>query len=56
MYSEETQQYFFITSSFGVAMAEEHLPPQQVLSYADQALYQAKFSGRNQVKTFTATL
>ncbi|WP_343597160.1 GGDEF domain-containing protein [Acinetobacter sp.] len=56
MYSQDTQQYFFITASLGVAMAEGDLPPQQILSQADQALYQAKFSGRNQVKVFQSDL
>lgn len=41
-----------VTASFGIAICRADLRPQQLLSQADQALYQAKASGRNLVKAY----
>jgi diguanylate cyclase (GGDEF)-like protein len=41
-----------VTASFGIAISKTDLRPQQLLSQADQALYQAKAGGRNLVKTY----
>lgn len=41
-----------VTASFGIAISKAELRPQQLLSQADQALYQAKAGGRNQVKAY----
>ena len=38
-----------VTASFGVAVLREHEPWDEWLARADQALYQAKERGRNQV-------
>ena len=42
-----------ITASFGVAISHPNMHPQQLLSYADKALYQAKAAGRNRVVCYT---
>ncbi|MDZ7587409.1 MAG: GGDEF domain-containing protein, partial [Patescibacteria group bacterium] len=39
--------------SFGVAVMEKSEDPENCLSRADQALYQAKKEGKNRVKVFT---
>lgn len=39
-----------ITASFGLAMSESDLGPQQLISHADKALYRAKAKGRNRVE------
>lgn len=41
-----------VTASFGIAISSAELRPQQLLSQADQALYQAKAGGRNLVKAY----
>lgn len=41
-----------VTASFGIAISKAELRPQQLLSQADQALYQAKAGGRNRVKAY----
>ena len=41
-----------MTASFGIAISSAELRPQQLLSQADQALYQAKAGGRNLVKAY----
>ncbi len=41
-----------VTASFGIAISSAELRPQQLLSQADQALYQAKADGRNLVKAY----
>ena len=38
-----------VTISIGVAQSDESFKPQDVLKFADQALYKAKLSGRNRV-------
>lgn len=45
-----------VTASFGIAISKPELRPQQLLSQADQALYQAKAGGRNQVKSYLEPL
>ncbi|EXA64230.1 diguanylate cyclase domain protein [Acinetobacter baumannii 348935] len=45
-----------VTASFGIAISKPELRPQQLLSQADQALYQAKAGGRNQVKSYLELL
>ena len=45
-----------VTASFGIAISKPELRPQQLLSQADQALYQAKANGRNQVKSYLEPL
>lgn len=41
-----------ITASFGIAVSKPDIRPQLLLSQADKALYEAKASGRNVVKTY----
>lgn len=41
-----------VTASFGIALSSPDLRPQQLLSQADKALYQAKACGRNLVKAY----
>lgn len=41
-----------VTASFGIALSNTQLRPQQLLSQADKALYEAKACGRNQVKCY----
>lgn len=41
-----------MTASFGIAVSKQEHRPQQLLSQADKALYDAKASGRNAVKTY----
>ncbi|MGE8560020.1 MAG: GGDEF domain-containing protein [Acinetobacter sp.] len=41
-----------VTASFGIALSNTQFRPQQLLSQADKALYQAKACGRNQVKCY----
>lgn len=41
-----------VTASFGIAISDPELRPQQLLSQADKALYFAKASGRNLVKSY----
>ena len=48
----EHGQAIRVTASFGVALSTNELKPQQLLSQADQALYAAKASGRNQIKCY----
>jgi diguanylate cyclase (GGDEF)-like protein len=52
IYSNDGER-IHVTASFGIAISQAELRPQQLLSQADKALYEAKASGRNQVKTFT---
>jgi diguanylate cyclase (GGDEF)-like protein len=46
---------FFCTFSAGIASGNQQLVPDQVIEQADQALYQAKTGGRNQIKVFVAS-
>ena len=41
-----------VTASFGITLSNIQLRPQQLLSQADKALYEAKACGRNQVKCY----
>lgn len=41
-----------VTASFGIAISNADKRPQQLLSQADKALYEAKACGRNRVKAF----
>lgn len=41
-----------ISASFGIALSHTDLTPQQLLTHADRALYQAKALGRNRVEFF----
>ena len=52
IYSDDGEK-IHVTASFGIAISQAELRPQQLLSQADKALYEAKASGRNRVKTFT---
>ena len=45
-----------VTASFGIAISHPELRPQQLLSQADKALYFAKASGRNLVKSYHHTI
>ena len=47
--TNDEQKPIPITASFGVAVSTPNLRPQQLLSQADKALYQAKAAGRNRV-------
>lgn len=51
IYSDEGEP-IHVTASFGIAISRPELRPQQLLSQADKALYDAKNSGRNLVKTY----
>lgn len=55
IYSDDGQR-IHVTASLGIALSSPELRPQQLLSQADKALYQAKASGRNLVKAYNATL
>lgn len=44
-----------VTASFGIAVSNTDKRPQQLLSQADKALYEAKAGGRNRVKTFSSS-
>ncbi len=48
LYDEHNQPIHF-TASFGIALSHHNTPYEKLLSQADQALYQAKAYGRNQV-------
>lgn len=50
--SNDEGQSIRVTASFGIAQSHHGLRPQQVLSQADKALYAAKASGRNQIKSY----
>ena len=43
-----------LTASFGIATSSKALQPEHIVRLADQALYEAKACGRNQVKYYTA--
>ena len=45
----DQQQHIHVTASFGIAVSQPNIRPQQLLSQADKALYQAKAAGRNRV-------
>ncbi|MCA1645442.1 MAG: sensor domain-containing diguanylate cyclase, partial [Chloroflexi bacterium] len=46
-----------VTLSLGAtSLSAEHVGAEQLISYADQALYQAKHAGRNQVRLWTEPL
>lgn len=48
---------FFITASIGVSIyPEDGLNPEALISYADQAMYEAKKLGRNQYHFFTKSI
>ncbi|WP_306523989.1 diguanylate cyclase [Rheinheimera sp.] len=47
-------QSFYCTFSAGIASSNQQLQPDLVIEQADQALYQAKTGGRNQIKVFAA--
>ena len=51
LYDEHSQPIHF-TASFGIALSQNNIPYEKLLSQADQALYQAKAYGRNQVVLF----
>ena len=41
-----------ITASFGIAFSDAGISQEHITKYADQALYQAKENGRNQIQIF----
>ena len=45
----------YITASFGIGISTSNLSIDQAIYFADQALYHAKQSGRNQVQLFDGT-
>ncbi len=49
-FSECTVQ---VTCSFGVAQLQKGMTAEQLIDQADQSLYIAKTSGKNQVKAFS---
>lgn len=51
LFADEGQR-IHITASFGIAVSETEFRPQQLLSQADKALYQAKANGRNSVEIY----
>ena len=51
---DDDGQTILVTASFGIAISTTELRPQQLLSRADKALYEAKACGRNIVKTYSA--
>ena len=42
-----------VSASFGIALSDAKTTPQQLITQADRALYQAKALGRNRVECFT---
>lgn len=49
-------ELFQITASFGISLSTPELRPQQLLSQADKALYEAKACGRNLVKAYNTKM
>lgn len=45
---------FYVTFSAGIASADSNQDAAKIIEYADQALYEAKLKGRNQVLTYTS--
>lgn len=45
-----------VSASFGVALSKLSLSKEAIIRQADQALYQAKDNGRNQVKPYLASI
>lgn len=43
-----------VTASFGIAASSPDMRPQQLLTQADKALYEAKACGRNSVRAYLA--
>ncbi|CAB1207280.1 Diguanylate cyclase DosC [Acinetobacter bouvetii] len=50
--NSDSGEVISITASFGIALSNHMLKPQQLISQADKALYEAKACGRNQVKCY----
>lgn len=50
---DDRQHSIHITASFGIAISEQEIRPQQLLTNADQALYAAKAAGRNCVRCYS---
>ncbi|OHB87849.1 MAG: hypothetical protein A3D13_09305 [Planctomycetes bacterium RIFCSPHIGHO2_02_FULL_40_12] len=50
---EYGSKQFYITVSIGIAFSNDAKSIEDLLAHADQALYQAKKTGRNKVATFT---
>lgn len=48
----ENHQSIPITASFGIAMSEQHMRSQLLLTQADKALYRAKARGRNCIECY----
>ena len=46
------KEFIQISASFGITVGNHYQTKQQILKQADEALYLAKKSGRNQVKQF----
>lgn len=51
-YIIDKKKYIRVTGSFGVAVSNVNLSKETVIRHADQALYMAKKSGRNQVRHY----
>ncbi|USD67023.1 GGDEF domain-containing protein [Vibrio sp. SCSIO 43136] len=54
-FTSKTGHTFKITASFGIAEWDKALPIDSIISHADQALYLAKASGRDNIKCYTSS-
>lgn len=52
----EGPQPIFITASFGLALLEADISPEQCIHHADQAMYAAKSAGRNCTRIWDAAI
>ncbi|TCM68737.1 diguanylate cyclase (GGDEF)-like protein [Acinetobacter calcoaceticus] len=49
-------EYIQLTASFGIATSESNYDIEQIIRYADQALYRAKQQGRDQIQAYDHNL
>ena len=51
----EPERVVQLTASFGIASSQGKIQPEKIIQHADQALYEAKQHGRNQVRCYSAS-